>query len=132
MSEPVDAALRARMSDFDQAVLQRDEALAQRVLHPGYALVLVHPAPAVMPRERWLAVLPDYLVSSWTVSEQAVDVDGDTAAVLQRVDMQATVLGGDRSGLFIISDVWRRGADGWQIWRRHSTPLAAGDMPGAS
>ena len=120
------------MSDFDQAVLQRDEALAQQVLHPDYALVLVHPTPAVMPRERWLAVLPDYLVSSWTVSEQTIDVDGDTAAVLQRVDMQATVLDQDRSGPFIISDIWRRGADGWQVWRRHSTPLAAGDMPGAS
>lgn len=131
MTDTVDA-LRARMGEFDQAVLQRDSALAERVLHPDYALVLVHPAPAVMPRERWLAVLPDYLVDSWVVSEQAIDVDGDTAAVLQRIDMQATVLGEDRNGPFIISDIWRRGADGWRVWRRHSTPLAAGDMPGTA
>lgn len=132
MTESVDAALRARMNEFDEAVLQRDEQLARQVLHPDYALVLVHPTRTVMPRERWLAVLPDYLVSTWSVSEQTVDVDADTAAVLQRVDMEATVLGVDRSGPFIISDIWRRGADGWQVWRRHSTPLAAGDMPGAS
>ncbi len=47
------------------------------------------------------------------------------AAVLQRVRMKATVFGQDRSGVFILSDVWRRGPGGWQIWRRHSTPLDA-------
>jgi hypothetical protein len=43
--------------------------------------------------------------------------------------MNATVLGVDRSGLFVLSDIWLRGDDGWRIWRRHSTPLAAGVMP---
>lgn len=132
MSETVDAALRTRMDEFDEAVLQRDAALAKQVLHPDYALVLVHPVPARMPRERWLAVLPDYRVSSWEVRDQVIDIDGDTASVLQWVEMQATVLGEDRSGSFIISDTWRRGPDGWQVWKRHSTPLVAGVMPGAS
>jgi hypothetical protein len=31
----------------------------------------------------------------------------------------------------VLDDVWRRRADGWRVWRRHSTPLAAGRMPGA-
>jgi hypothetical protein len=44
--------------------------------------------------------------------------------------MTATVLGQDRSGIFIVSDVWLSGADGWRIWRRHSTPFSAGAMPG--
>jgi hypothetical protein len=26
---------------------------------------------------------------------------------------------------------WRRGEDGRRVWRRHSTPLEAGRMPGA-
>jgi len=47
-----------------------------------------------------------------------------------RLTMTAMVLGEDRSGAFVISDVWLRGADGWRIWRRHSTPLAAGPMFG--
>jgi hypothetical protein len=45
--------------------------------------------------------------------------------------MSATVLGEDRSGTFIITDVWRHRSDGWRVWRRHSTPMFAGDMPGA-
>jgi hypothetical protein len=45
--------------------------------------------------------------------------------------MHATVLGEDRSGTLVISDVWRRTAEGWRVWKRHSTPFEAGRMPGA-
>lgn len=106
--------------------------MADEVLDQDFALVLVHPQPAVMSRARWLAVLPDYLVHEYEVQEQVVDSDGDVAAVAQRVRMEATALGEDRSGLFVISDIWRRHPDGWRIWRRHSTPLDAGALPGGS
>lgn len=56
--------------------------------------------------------------------------DGDYAAVLHRDRMRATVLGEDRSGVFVLSDVWRRRDERWRLWRRHSTPLGAGAMPG--
>ena len=118
------------MADFDRCVIERDHAIAERVLHDGYALVLVQPTPAIMPRQRWLDVLDDYIVHDYAVEESHIHQDGSTAAVLQRVRMSATVLGEDRSGLFVLSDVWRRGHDGWRIWRRHSTPLAAGPLPG--
>jgi hypothetical protein len=29
----------------------------------------------------------------------------------------------------VITDVWRRGQDGWRLWRRFSTPMTAGAMP---
>jgi ketosteroid isomerase-like protein len=101
-------------------------------LDEDYELVLVQPSPASMPRSRWLEVLPDYVVHDYEVQEHVVDVDGDCAAVLQRVRMSATVLGEDRSGQFVISDVWRRRGGSWKVWRRHSTPLSAGKMPGAA
>ena len=118
------------MAEFDRCVRERDAALAETVLHAQYALVLVQPSPAEMPRARWLEVLPDYVVHDYAVEERRIDVDGDLAAVLQRVRMRATVLGEDRSGTFAISDVWRRGPHGWQVWKRHSTPFEAGHMPG--
>jgi hypothetical protein len=46
------------------------------------------------------------------------------------VQVRATVLGEDRSGPFVTSDLWRLRGDSWRIWRRHSTPLLAGAMPG--
>jgi ketosteroid isomerase-like protein len=67
-------------------------------------------------------------VHDWDVEEQLVDISGDTAAVLQRVRMDATVLGQDRSGIFVVSDIWRREGGSWRVWRRHSTPLTAGEI----
>jgi hypothetical protein len=123
-----DNDLLGRMTDFDRCVQDRDQQGADQVLHPHYALVLVHPEPAQVSREQWLAMLPDYVVYSWQVEQQTVHVQDGCAAVLQRVAMQATVLGVDRSGLFVLSDIWLRN-DRWQIWRRHSSPLSAGSMP---
>lgn len=47
------------MRKFDDAVQQRERALAGQILDGDFALVLVHPAPATMPRARWLEVLQD-------------------------------------------------------------------------
>ena len=127
----MDVDLRSAMRRFQDCIEQRDRALADAVLDEDFALVLVQPAQVVMPRERWLAVLEDYVVHSLTVKDAVVDVEVDIAVVLHRDEMSATVLGEDRSGTFIISDIWRLRDDGWKIWRRHSTPLAAGHMPGA-
>ena len=115
---------------FQRAIETRDKAMADGVLHADYALVLMLPAKAVIPRPRWLDVLPDYVVHDYAVEDEAADVDDDLAVVLHRDRMQATVLGEDRSGTFIITDVWRKGNDGWRVWRRHSTRLAAGRLPG--
>lgn len=112
--------------------MARDRHLAARLLDDDFALVLVAPRAERMPRERWLELLPDYVVHAWTVEEAVTDVDGDLAAVLQRVDMSATVLGQDRSGVFVLTDLWCRRDGSWRLWRRHSTPLAAGALPGGA
>lgn len=122
--------LREAMDAFQRAVLERDVGLAETVLDDDYALVLVQPSAARMPRARWLEVLPDYVVHDYVVGDEMVDTYGDVAAVLSHVRMRATVLGEDRSGDFVISDIWRRRDEGWRIWRRHSTPATAPAMPG--
>ena len=128
----IDDALLTQITNFDRCVAERDKEMAESVLALDYALVLVQPVLAVMPRSRWLEVLPDYVVHSYEVQEKTLDVSGTCAAMIQRVAMQATVLGSDRSGLFVISDVWLLQNDEWRVWRRHSTPLVAGEIPGAA
>lgn len=126
------ALLSDAIREFDRVLMERDRSAAERILDEEFALVLVQPIPAFMPRERWLAVLKDYLVHSYDVEEQRVDEEGGVGAVLSRVRMQATVLGQDRSGLFVITDIWRRRGDEWRVWRRHSSPLSAGELPGVT
>ena len=131
MSAMNDPRLDHQIREFERCVIERDAGAAENVLAPAFALVLVHPVPVVMPRSRWLEVLSDYVVHEWVVEEHRLDDDGSgCAALLQRVRLRATVLGEDRSGPLVISDVWRRREDSWRIWRRNSTPLSAGAMPG--
>jgi ketosteroid isomerase-like protein len=56
---------------------------------------------------------------------------GDIGLVLHRAFQEAIVNGADRSGLFVLTDIWRRIDGTWRVWRRHSTPLTAGTMPGS-
>lgn len=110
--------------------MNRRVAEAAELLHPAYCLVLVQPARVVVSREDWLATLPDYRVHEYTLQERVVDQDGDLCAILQRVQMRATVRGQDRSGTFVISDLWRHTGERWLVWRRHSTPINPLHMPG--
>jgi hypothetical protein len=120
----------AAADTFQLALEARDASALEPLLHEDFALVPLQPSRAVMPRERWLAVLPEYRIHEYRIDDRIVDRDHDVAAILQRVFMRATVLGEDRSGVLVISDIWRH--DGaWRLWRRHSTPQTAGRMPGA-
>jgi hypothetical protein len=120
-----------RVEDFDQSVIERDADLAGSLLSDDFALVVTEPSPRTTPRERWLAVLRDYVVSEWTVLDRETYVAGASALVLSRVDMVATVLGVDRSGLFTTTDLWLRHDDGrWYDHRRISTPGSAGHIAG--
>lgn len=124
-----EAALIDRSESWQRAIELRDIAVAAEFLAADYALVIVQPARIVMPRAQWLALLPDYVFSAYEVMERVVEIDGDLGLMVQRVNMQATVRGADRSGPFVLTDLWRRVDGTWKVWRRHSTPLGAGAMP---
>lgn len=121
--------LLERWQGWQRSIEQRDVEAALGYLDDDYALELVQPNRAVFHRDAWLETLPEYVVSKYAVEEQIVDVEGDLAIILHRARMQASVFGADRSGTFVITDVWRRSDGVWRVWRRHSTPLAAGPMP---
>lgn len=124
-----DSDLESRISEFQRAIEARDEAAAGDVLHQDYALCLVFPVSVVRSRATWLATLPDYVVHEWSVQEQQVETSGDVAAVLQRGFQRAMVHGQPRDGVFVVSDIWLREDGVWRLWRRHSTPLTAGEVP---
>jgi ketosteroid isomerase-like protein len=120
----------ARAAGWQSAIEARDLETVGDFLHEDYALVLVVPAAVVMPRQEWVRVLADYVFRAYAIHEQVVDVNGDVAVVLTLASQEATVLGQDRSGRFVLSDTWLRDDSGrWKVWRRHSTPTSAGPMP---
>ena len=121
--------LLERWRGWQRSIEERDREAAQEYLDDDYALELVQPSRAIVARAEWLETLREYVVSSYTVEEQIVDIVGELGLVLHRAAMQAAVSGADRSGIFVLTDVWRRSGGTWRVWRRHSTPLSAGPMP---
>ena len=122
--------LIARWQGWQASIEARDVEAAGGFLAPDYALELVQPERAVVPRDAWLALLPDYVVSGYTIEAQIVEVHGDIGLILHRARQEATVRGADRSDTFVLTDIWRRLDGTWRVWRRTSTPLSAGAMPG--
>jgi len=118
-----------RWAGWQRAIERRDVEAATAFLADDFALELVQPRRVVVRRQEWLATLADYKISAYAVLDQIVDIAGDVAVILHREEMTAIVLGEDRSGAFVLTDVWRRQDGEWRIWRRHSTPLSAGAMP---
>ena len=125
----VTTELDVAIQRFQTCIEERDHTTAETVLDADYALVIVQPSRVIMPRSRWLELLSDYIVHSYRVLDSVADVSDELAVVLHRDEMSATVLGEDRSGTFVVTDVWRRRDLEWKIWRRHSTPLTAGHIP---
>jgi ketosteroid isomerase-like protein len=120
--------LRARALGWQSSILRQDVEGVQQFLAPDFAVVILQPTRAVAPRKQWLKTITDYRIHAYHVEDEIIDVDGDLGVILQRIRMKATVLGQDRNGIFIHTDIWRR-TDQWRVWRRHSTPLSAGPYP---
>jgi ketosteroid isomerase-like protein len=120
--------LLERVARWDAALRERDERAADALLAPDFAVELVQPVRSLMDRDIWLEVLADYVVDEWVVEEQVVDQAEDVASLLQRVRVRATAMGEDRSGVFVITDLWRRVDGEWRLWRRHQTPLSLGPL----
>lgn len=116
-------------AQWHEKLMARDNVAVLPFMDDDYTLVVLSPALARVTRSEWLAMLPDYVISSWVTKISEWDMSGDLAIHTHLVDQAAVVLGGDRSGLFTITDVWRRFDGAWKVWRRVSTPLNSGDMP---
>jgi len=125
------AEILERANGWQRAIEARDPEAAAEYLADDYALVVTNPEPAVVPRTAWLRLLPDYDVRAYEIQHREIDVRGGVGVVVQRVAMTAVVAGADRSGTFILVDLWSEADGVWRVWRRHSTPLSAGSMPRA-
>ena len=105
------------------AIQRRDAPAMSQFLADGYFLAIaVQGQPLVIvPREAWLRSLEVYVTHSVSLDDPHVHVYGDTAVVVMLYTQQATVAGKDRSGQFLITDIWVRTPGGWRVAERHSS-----------
>jgi ketosteroid isomerase-like protein len=108
------------MSDADRAELARLEELVA----DGFRFTAVHLNREPMSREQWMgAAREGYNITSFAFESMDIDVFGDTAVIHAQFSQIAQWEQNNLSNVFRLTDVWSRGANGWQVVARHSSIL---------
>ncbi len=115
--------IRALEREWRDALCAKDVDRLRDMIHPDFALIGTRSTgPFMLNRDEWLdAIQRRELVS--------IDLDIRDAVVFDQV-MVGTIesrwrikyLGGEIEDCVLLTDVWVRDNDRWQVVRRHSTP----------
>ena len=108
---------------FASAIQSRDSSQTKKYQADSYFLAFtVQDMPIqIVPKQRWLEVLGNYVTESYSIDDIKVNVYGNTAVAMLMFTQKATVNGKDRSGQFVLTDIWVKGDTGWLITERHSS-----------
>jgi hypothetical protein len=125
LAQAADAAIAALERDWAAALVDKDLARLDALLHPSFRLVTVGPSGATITSR------PEYLIRQEEAPEWAftgmtpiaidVDIRADVAVagVFMRVGWPADVLAPPD---WQFTDVWVATPDGWQVIGRYSQP----------
>ena len=113
--------------DWRDCLIAKDEAGLRRLIHPQFKLVGVRSTGSVaVDLEQWIEALKRMDIASLEVPViECVALDN---AIVATVDAQWKVryLGQLIDERVLLTDVWVRVGDGWQVVRRHSSPVPPG------
>jgi ketosteroid isomerase-like protein len=121
----VDRSELARLEEEWMSAMQsRDMERLEELVADGFRFTAVHLNPEPMTREQWMSAAREgYTITSFAFESLEVDLFGDTAVIHSRFSQVASWEQNDLSNLFRLTDVWARGANGWQVVARHSAIL---------
>jgi ketosteroid isomerase-like protein len=112
-------------NELAQAVQSRDMEFLEAHLGEEFTLTTGRPGAEVRSRSEWLAVTRDeYIVDSFEFDDLTVQDYGDVALVRSRYSQMGSMGEQNRTGSYLMSDVWVRRDGRWQLVARHITPLA--------
>ena len=125
MNSSVMAEIQALERRWMQAWVERDIATCSAILADDF--ILTSARGVLMPKDDWLAKAGGaFRCASFEWLEIIVRPFDDMAIVHGRARQQASVGDQDWSGTFLLTDVWARRDDRWQVVARHGTgPIAA-------
>ena len=108
---------------FATAIKSQDTSQTKKFLSETYFLAIgvLGTTLQIIPRERWLMALKDYVTESFSIDDIKVNVYRNAAVALLMYSQKATVRGRDRSAQFMLTDIWIKGDKGWMIAERHSS-----------
>ena len=106
------------------AMQSRNMDRLEELVAPGFRFTAIHLYPEPMSREQWMgAAREGYHITSFAFEEMDIELFGDTAVIHARYSQVASWDQNNLSNVFRLTDVWSRGANGWQVVARHSSIL---------
>ena len=113
------------------AIQKQDESHMDQFLADNYFLAIaIQEMPIrIIPKAVWLDNLKFYKTESFNIDDIKVHVYDGVAIVLMIFTQHATVREQDRSGQFLITDIWVKQEKGWRVTERHSSRPEPGAAP---
>ena len=113
--------------EWRDALIAKDEATLRRLIHPQFKLVGIRSTGSVaVSLEQWVEALKRMEIASLEV--RVTDCVALENALVATVDAQWQVryMGQLIDERVLLTDVWVRVGDSWQVVRRHSSPVPPG------
>lgn len=109
------------------ALFAKDEAALRQLIHPLFKLVGIRSTGTVaVGLEDWLGALQKMDIASLEVRvTDSVRIDRTIVATVD-AQWKLRFMGHLIEERVLLTDVWVQGEDGWQVVRRHSSPVPAG------
>ena len=113
--------------EWRDALVEKDEAALRRLIHPQYKLVGIRSTGSVAVNlEQWMEALKRMDIASLEVRvTECVALDNVIVATVD-AQWQVRYLGQVIDERVLLTDVWVRVGDSWQVVRRHSSPVPQG------
>ena len=114
-------------SEWRDALCKKDMKSLQSLVHTDFALIGTRATgPFMMDRSEWLDAIQRREVEDIGIDVQEASVFGDTIVATVRASWRLKYLGRIIEDCVVLTDVWVKNKDSWQVVRRHSTPAPAG------
>jgi len=112
--------------DWMKAVAQKDQATLKRLMADEFTLTSAYSTGNVITRDDFLKNIQSVKQNELSFYNASLSIYGDVAVLKARIKDNYTMNGEDRSGDYLITDVWVKRDGRWQVVTRHSSiPMRA-------
>jgi hypothetical protein len=102
----------------------KDEVTARKIMSDDFALTSGLTTGELVYKEVWIDhAMHGFVCESFSFDTIKVRIYGNTAVLNIWYHQTASINGRDWSGYSLLTDVWVRKNDDWQVVARHATPL---------
>lgn len=119
--------IRVLEKRWEEATLQKNKAALEQLMSPEYVLVGLGPkGMQEVPRDAWLKNLAMMQIDAYQAEIKRVRIYGDSAVVNIEGSWKVSLGPNKIDEAFLLTDVWIKRDDRWQVVLRHS---ARGSRP---